>query len=139
MNLTDIPLLAGLREKMSFLNARGKVLAENVANADTPNYKARDLKPTDFRAILAGEGRSIQAASAGVRVADPRHIAPTVDGGMAYRVEVRPDAEGSVDGNRVSIEDQMMKVSDTRMQYELASNLYRKAMGLLRIAISSDH
>ena len=137
MDLRDLPLFAGLKSKMNFLNARGRVLAENVANSDTPDYKARDMKPVDFAKTM-DRTRSIRAGSGTqVRVSHARHIAPKSQaGGASFSVETRPDPEGSVSGNRVSVETQMMKISDTKMQYQLVSTLYKKGMGLLRMAAS---
>ena len=54
MDLPDVPLMAMLRERMNWLHQRQDVLSENVANADTPNYVARDLKPLDFEQTLSG-------------------------------------------------------------------------------------
>ena len=48
MPITDIPILSMLRQRMEWHQERQRVLAENVANADTPNYRARDLAPPDF-------------------------------------------------------------------------------------------
>jgi flagellar basal-body rod protein FlgB len=48
MAISDIPILAMLRERMQWHEARQQVLAENVANADTPNYQAKDLAPPTF-------------------------------------------------------------------------------------------
>ena len=55
MNLPDVPLLSMLRERMTWLHQRQDVLSQNVANADTPGYVARDLKAQDFSAMLAGQ------------------------------------------------------------------------------------
>ena len=52
MNIADVPLLGMLRERMSWLNARQNTLSQNVANADSPGYLARDLKPLDFQDML---------------------------------------------------------------------------------------
>ena len=49
LNLPDIPIFSILRERMAWLNQRQSVLSENVANADTPGFVARDLKPLDFQ------------------------------------------------------------------------------------------
>jgi len=56
MDLNGIPLFSLISGRMSWLSARQSVLAENVANGDTPNYAARDIKPLDFQTILAGQG-----------------------------------------------------------------------------------
>ena len=52
MDLSQIPLFAALSKRMSWLADRQAVLAQNVANADTPGYAARDLREPDFRKYL---------------------------------------------------------------------------------------
>ena len=52
MDVIDIPLLSMLKERMAWLSQRQDVLSQNVANADTPGYTARDLKPVDFEQAL---------------------------------------------------------------------------------------
>ena len=64
-----------LKSKMSWLEARQDVLSQNVANADTPGYAARDLKPMDFASLLKKANGAVPAS--GLMVTDPRHIAVT--------------------------------------------------------------
>ena len=134
MDLTDIPLLSMLRERMGWLNQRQDVLTQNVANADTPGFTARDLKPVDFSGALRQVSGPSQAASQLV-VTDPRHIALPATGRDAFENVEMPDAEASPNGNSVSLEQEMIKVSDTQAQFQAAANLYAKAMTLMKTAI----
>ncbi len=131
MNLPDIPLLSMLRERMTWLNQRQDLLSQNVANADTPGYVARDLKPQDFdRMVRAG-----QMAGAGrLATTDPRHIAISA-GGASFDEEKTPGQAYARNGTGVSLEEEMIKVSDTQAQFQAAANLYSKAMTLMRTAI----
>lgn len=122
MDVRSTPLLSALTERLKFLSARTGVIAENIANADTPGFVARDLKAPATR-----------SASMPLRVADPRHIAMAGAAGLS-RVESAPDPDASINGNEVSIETQMMKLSQTRMDYQLASTIYRKSVELVRLA-----
>jgi flagellar basal-body rod protein FlgB len=56
MPISDFPILSMLRTRMQWHQERQRVLAENVANADTPNYRARDLAPPDFESVLQRTG-----------------------------------------------------------------------------------
>ena len=133
MNLPDVPLFAMLRERMTWLNQRQDVLAQNVANADTPGFVARDLKPLDFQQELQSAGGS---RIAGLTVTNPRHIAAqTTAGNDDFNVTDTPDVEANPNGNAVSLEQEMIKVSDTQMQFQAAANLYGKAMSLMKTAI----
>ena len=128
MPVSNIPLFSMLRTRMQWHQERQKVLAENVANADTPNFRTRDLKPLDF-------GSQVQAAGQ-VRVAstNPAHItgsagASTFATAGNGRYDVKPA------GNAVNLEDEMMKVAANQMDYQAAISLYSRSMGLFRTAL----
>lgn len=135
MNLPDIPLFSALRERMSWLNARQGTLSQNVANADTPGYGARDLKAPDFEALLRKSANSGEASS-GLRTTNTRHIAlqsSSETGG--FTDYAAPDVEASLNGNSVSLEGEMMKMADTQASYQAATNIYSKAIDMMRMAI----
>ncbi len=127
MDLTGIPLLSGLAKRLDFLAARTGVIAENIANADTPDYAARDIEKPHFGAMTE---------RAALRVSDPKHIAAPAGSADAggYRAVAAPDGEASLTGNQVSLETQAMKLSETRQDYALAATLYRKGLSMLRLA-----
>jgi len=130
MDLTKIPLLSGLTARLQFLSARTSVIAENIANADTPNYGAKDLKEPSFRSMAEAASRT-----PGLRVTDPKHIAVSPGAlSQGFSQIDAPDGEASLTGNRVSLETQAMKLSETRQEYALASSLYRKGLAMLRLA-----
>lgn len=125
MNPMKTSLFAGLAGRLQFLAARTNVIAENIANADTPGYAARDLKSVDFKRL---------AHAAALKTSDPRHISSAGPATSAYTAISSPDGEASLNGNDVSVETQMMKLSETRMDYQLASSVYRKGVELIRLA-----
>jgi len=63
MDLNEIPLFRALGQRMSWLTRRQEVLAQNIANADTPGYVPRDLDPLDFDALVRGSSKRLSAAS----------------------------------------------------------------------------
>jgi flagellar basal-body rod protein FlgB len=130
MNLEKIPLFAALTEKMKWLTARQKVLAQNIANSDTPNYRARDLKPLEFREMIdAPKDKSVQ-----INRTNTKHI--YVDEIKTYDIQINRDASDvTPSGNAVLLEEEMMKVADTQIQYELTTSLYRKNLGMLKTAL----
>jgi len=132
MELPDVPLMSMLRTRMSWLHQRQDVLAQNVANADTPKYVAHDLKPMDFKDEL----KSPMATSAGnLRVTDPRHIAIRPAGSAKFDDVETHDVESNPNGNSVSLEAEMIKVADTQAQFQAAANIYAKAMTMMKTAI----
>jgi len=132
MNLSEVPLMSMLRERMTWLNQRQGVLAQNVANADTPGYAARDLKPMDFSQAL----RSASAPNMGnVRVTDAQHISVRARSPSQFADFETRDIAANPNGNSVSLDMQMIKVSETQAQFQAAANLYAKAMTLMKTAI----
>ena len=131
MNMPDMPLLSVLRERMSWLHQRQDVLSQNVANADTPGYAARDLKPQDFSAILKGETRNGSALLS----TDPRHISMKPGSSSRFTDEEAADSVANPNGNAVSLEQEMIKVSETQAEFQAAANLYAKAMSMMKTAI----
>ncbi len=128
MGFTDLPLLSQIKGRLSWLDERQRVIAQNVANADTPGYVSRDLnQPTDFaRALAEGGGVRMVRTSA-------MHISPA---GASARFESRaaPDSETTLDGNSVVVEEQMLKMAESRMAYDAAIGFYQKSMQMLRTA-----
>jgi flagellar basal-body rod protein FlgB len=130
MPITDIPILSMLRTRMEWHQERERVLAENVANADTPNYRPRDLAPPNFEQALT-------ASSVTLARDDPGHIA--ADGGDSQfaddsklRYEVRPG------GNAVNHEDEMMKVASNQMDFDAAADLYTRSLALIKLAAGAS-
>jgi flagellar basal-body rod protein FlgB len=131
MNIPDMPLLSSLRQRMTWLHQRQDVLSQNVANADTPGYVARDLKPQDFSSILSGETRNGSALLS----TNPRHITMKSGGAARFDDIESPDGAPNPNGNAVSLEQEMIKVSETQAEFQAAANLYAKAMSLMKTAI----
>jgi len=132
MPVSDIPLFSMLRTRMQWHQERQKVLAENVANADTPNFRTRDLKPLDFGSQLKTAGQ----AGGPVRLAatDPAHIAgSTANSAFATAGNSKYDVKPA--GNAVNLEEEMMKVASNQMDYQAAVSLYSRSMGLFRTAL----
>ncbi|MGH9809630.1 MAG: flagellar basal body rod protein FlgB [Terriglobia bacterium] len=129
MSMNDLPVLAALRTRMQWHQERQRVLAENVANSDTPNFKPRDLVEPKFDA----SGFSVGGPLAMVRTS-AGHIAPSgapdsFDQNRKVGFETRPA------GNAVNLEDEMLKVSNNQMDYAAVTSLYSRSLHLLKTAI----
>jgi flagellar basal-body rod protein FlgB len=127
----DTPFLSLLRERMTWLHQRQDILAQNVANADTPRYVARDLKAQEFSDTL----KKVTSPTSGMTVTNVRHIALSNTRTGQFEDLESPDIESNPNGNSVSLETQMIKVSDTQAQFAAAANLYAKAMTMMKTAI----
>ncbi|MGY3439951.1 flagellar basal body rod protein FlgB [Marinovum sp. KMM 9879] len=128
MKLAGMSFFQLASQRMSWLGARQSVISENIANADTPNFRSKDI--TSF-----GEVLKASAPVQGMAVTDPQHIrsGPTPPPGV--RVETDEGAwEGSLNGNNVVLEQQTIKAAEVAGNYRLAAELYRKGHTLLTVA-----
>jgi len=128
MSVTDLSLLNQIKGRLGWLDDRQRVIAQNVANSDTPGYGARDLKvPTDFAKAL-DNNRNVR-----VMTTHAAHIAPNTPT-IRHTVNRAPDSETTLDGNSVVVEEQMLKMAESRMAYDAAIGFYQKSMQMIRLA-----
>lgn len=131
MDITDIPLFSMLCGRLGYLSERQRVIAQNVANADTPGYRPQDMKPFSFDARLqAAQG------GGGIAITQPGHMSMAGHSGQSALPKTRKavDSETTLDGNGVVLEEEMLKMTDTRMNYDAAIGFYQKSLNLLRMA-----
>ena len=131
MPVSDIPILAMLRTRMAWHQERQRVLANNVANADTPNFKPRDLMPPDL-------GRKAPPAAGPVALVrtDPLHLgASGAGGGPQLAAETPSHYQTPPAGNAVNLEDEMIKVAGNQMDYQMVTTLYSSGLGLIKTAL----
>lgn len=133
MAIDNLTLMNMAEKKMNWLSQRQAVLSQNIANADSPSYQAQDLSPLNFKSQLQ------QVNKLQVVRTEGNHLSgepPKSD----YRIDEKKAKdvyEASPNGNGVILEEQMIAVQDTKMQYDLALNLYNKQVGMFRTALGS--
>jgi flagellar basal-body rod protein FlgB len=137
MPLGQVPLFKLMSARLAWLGEREVVLGQNLANADTPGYRPRDLRPADFARLA--EGASGPARRVEIARTDAAHI------GVGSRVRIGLDSrpaesvyETTPNGNAVILEEQMAKVGQTALDHQLTSNLYRKYLGMIRLALGTQ-
>lgn len=132
MTTQDIGLFKALGAKMDYLGQRQRVIAQNVANADTPNYRPNDLKPVDFSGML----KSV-AGVKGVKInaTNPMHMGVGGAGVNAKEAAQKTVYEVAPAGNSVVMEEQMLNSGRTVMDYNLMTSLYQKNVGMIKIAL----
>lgn len=131
---SGISLLDALQSRMGYLSGRQKIVAENVANASTPGFKPKDLAPQDFGALMAGEGGK---DTLGLETTNAMHM--QIEGfkpGGAKEI-TKPDSETTMDGNSVVLEEQMLKMAESRQQFEAAVGFYEKSLSMVRMAMKA--
>jgi flagellar basal-body rod protein FlgB len=131
MAISDIPILSMLRTRMNWHQERQKVLADNVANSDTPNFQPRDLVEPKMGAAASRSPLSLILART-----DPGHLGADAAGsGSGFATNRSGGFEIKPAGNAVSLEDQMMKVAANQMDYQAATTLYSRSLGLIKTAL----
>src|ERR1700710_1797036 len=105
MSINDLPGLSALRTRMQWHQERQRLLSENVANSDTPNFRPRDLAPLQF-------GRTTPTlASLGLDRTEPGHIASSQAASSQFQTSRFGGYEVRSAGNAVNLEDEMIKVA----------------------------
>jgi len=134
MTLDDIPVFAALKSRMNYLEDRQQVIAQNVANSDTPGYTPMDLNP--FTLPSQGKAGPLALAPVAVTLTSPMHIAPPVPAGAsgADKPVESPDSETTLDGNSVVLEDEMIKMGQSRTDYDAAVSFYEQSLQLIQTA-----
>jgi flagellar basal-body rod protein FlgB len=129
-----------MKARMQMLGERQKVVAQNVANVSTPGFVPSDIDQKSFGATLermAGRGAGGPARTAMVATQAGHMTAPNGPTLPGMTPVKSPDSETTLDGNAVVVEEQMMKIAETRMDFETMVGLYQKSLGLLRMASRS--
>jgi flagellar basal-body rod protein FlgB len=131
---TKAALFQLISARLSWPSQRQGVLSQNIANADTPDYQPKDLRAADFTRLVEGFAGALDGIAL-ARTA-PAHLngAPAVQIGLAGRA-LATEYEVAPDGNAVVLEEQSAKAAQTALDFQLTSNLYRKYLGMVRIAL----
>lgn len=133
MDYNDVTVMKMAKAHMRYQAQRQKVLAENIANIDTPHYQAQDLKPLDFGRLAEREARRLD-----MRATSPQHLPGLQDFSGPYREEeLRKTYETNPTKNTVVLDEQMANVNTTQANYQLSSTLYRKMNALFRTALGN--
>jgi flagellar basal-body rod protein FlgB len=122
-----------LKGRLSWLNQRQHVIAENVANADTPGFTPSDLTPYTFQGAMQAQGAGMMAVTSPGHMTPPGMTSSAAQSGA--RAVEKPDSETKLDGNSVVLEEQMMKMGDARIDYDAAIGFYQQSMNLILAAI----
>ena len=131
MDFTQITLFQAMKKRVAWLNQRQEVLAQNIANADTPGARAKDLEPFAFERLIRREQMQLNMAST-----RGDHM-----GGRRRRVrdystdETRKPYETAPAGNAIVLEEQMLKLNEPGIQHKLLIELYQKHLKMFRTAI----
>ncbi len=128
MGVGDLDLMSALKTRMQWHQARQKVISENVANADSPRYKAKDLKPPVFAGMAGTSTSAVRLA-----VTQSGHMGGA--GRSGFKENGKADFEVTPSGNAVDLEAEMTRSAENQLDYQTAASLYQQSMTLIRTAI----
>lgn len=123
---SGVDILHLAERRMNWLQRRESFLAGNVANTNTPDYKPKDISP--FQGVLETQ------SSVSMLMTDPRHISH----GSENMASHRTGTLSSINGNQVSLEDELTKIADTNDQHRFATTVYGRYMSMYNLALGSS-
>ena len=143
--MSDMKLLNAMSQKMAWLEENQKVLAQNIANADTRGYRPQELKKPDFKEILRGSTSAVSLGTAGpatsVVKTNSKHIAATsasTSDPNYQEHKQKSTYEVARAGNAVVLEEQLLKMNENFTDHRLMTNLYQKNIDMLKEATKSN-
>ena len=118
-------------DAMLFRARRAEVLSNNIANADTPNYKARDM---EFSEMLENAGKMQVRQTA----TNSGHQTSLLEPDLAAEMMFRIPNQASVDGNTVEIQQEMARYTENAMDYQASFQFLSKKFSGLKSAIKGE-
>ena len=137
MTTENISLFKAIGAKMDYLNQRQKVIAQNIANADTPNYKPLDVKDADFRKTLSGilHEDSHAVTPVTLETTNALHMPPVGEAPKGQEGKQKKVYEVAPVGNAIVMEEQLLSSNKTMADYNLMTSLYQKNIGMIKLAL----
>lgn len=134
MDYSGITIFSLMKTKLAYHAERQDLLSRNVANADTPGYIPKDLPKLDFARLAMMEASRLE-----LRATNPGHFpqGATAKAGLFKEKKFKKTYEMTPVKNRVALEEQMAKVSQNQIDYQMTTNLYKKTTDLFRIAVAN--
>ncbi len=133
MTVQSTQLFTMLGDKMSWLTQRQRVISQNIANSDTPDYRSKDLKPLEFSTAMRAQNRHLQMSTT-----NKDHMFSNLKKGTYKSLIERVPYETSPSENGVILEEQMLKINDTYQQYNLSTTVFKKYTSMYKMALGRN-
>lgn len=135
----DMDVMQAAIQKMRWHEARQKILAQNVANADTPGFKPQDISPLDFKGLVESTENSKISLTMASTNAHHMGLGGTSGGAQKFAPhETKTDYQTSPSGNGVSLEEQLLKMNENYTDHRLTTTIYQKNVDMLKKALSGQ-
>jgi flagellar basal-body rod protein FlgB len=132
MDLSKIKLLNLMQSNLNYLSSRQSLIAQNIANANTPGYEGKDLKKPDFASFM----QSSATTTGSLTQTNGNHISG-MNAASKYTKVTSEGFEVTPSGNQVVLEDEVMKLSRTGLEYQETTSMYRKMIEMMKTAIGN--
>lgn len=135
MSTQDLPLMKAAIQKMHWHEARQKVLAQNISNADTPGYRPQDIAPMDFKEMLESSASSLPMQGGAVATTNPMHMegpGSTAGAAAGKAKNQKNPYESSPSGNSVVLEEQLLKMNQNFTDHRLTTTIYQKNVDMMK-------
>ena len=133
-DLSSLTLFGAVKKRLSWLGQRQEVLAQNIANANTPDYRASDIRPYEFKELVRREQMQVNMVRTDAKQIEGQRKAIR----DYYEDRTIKPFETSPDGNTVVLEEQMAKVNQTTISHRFTTEIYRKHLGMLKMALGRN-
>ena len=124
--MSDIQIMSLAMQKAEWLSARQSILAQNIANSNTPGYRSKDLMP--FEAVLQSTGLTMASTSA-------KHMLPAGTESGAAIVAAPGSGDLTYNRNNVSLEGEMSKLGETTSQYALSTSIIKSFHKMIMMSV----
>jgi flagellar basal-body rod protein FlgB len=149
MTTSDLALFNGIYTKLDYLGQSQKTIAQNIANADTPDYHAREVQEPNFKRILGETTSRLPLKKGHVREPglsltnenhmDSNGLTAGVAGSSDQRETSQRDTyEVSPSNNAVIIEEQLIKAGEVVADHRLMTNVHEKYLNMMRAATGNN-
>jgi flagellar basal-body rod protein FlgB len=125
------PVIGALNTSLNLRLLNQNVISSNIANADTPGYKAKSVEFESALRDALGVGDQIQ-----VEQSDQGHIVHRSTDAVAPEIYEDPNGVESLDGNTVNRADEMAKLATNQLMYDASTEMLKRKLGMLKYAIS---
>lgn len=133
MDTSSLKAFSLMQQKLRYMSERQRIIAQNIANANTPGYKTKDVK-MDFGDMVSAKSNTVKLA-----VTNSKHIQPNKPSGGTKFTLIEPDtSEMTPNGNNVVMEDELMKMQGNNLDYQTTTELYRKMAKMMRTALGDN-
>lgn len=120
-----------MQSNLNYLGSRQSIIAQNIANANTPGFEAKDLKKPDFASMMNTATTTGELSQTNSNHISGMNVASKYTKVNSQGFEITPS------GNKVVLEDEVMKLSRTGLEYQETTSMYRKMIEMLKTAIGN--